>query len=99
MIRVATVSAWLAFVWAVAPVAQVASAGLTVTVPLIVVVVGVALEELERHGAGVAGISLTAVAVWGLAVATWGVIGGSVLVLSTAVILMVGGAVQANDQQ
>ncbi|HUR07976.1 MAG TPA: hypothetical protein VM347_35910 [Nonomuraea sp.] len=88
LFRVGMVAAWLAVVWAAAPLAQVASVGLAVTVPLVVVVVGAALEELERYGAGVVGIVLTAVAVWGLAVATWGVIGGSALVLSAAVILL-----------
>ncbi|MFI6497214.1 hypothetical protein [Nonomuraea typhae] len=50
--RIELVAAWLAVVWAAAPLAQVAGAGLAVAVPLVVVVVGVALEELERHGGG-----------------------------------------------
>ncbi|SDI20511.1 hypothetical protein SAMN05421505_13823 [Sinosporangium album] len=58
--------------------------------------VGTVLEELERHGAGVAGISLTAVALWGLATATWGVVGGSALVLSAAVVLVLGRALRAD---
>lgn len=95
-IRVAAVAAWLAVVWAAAPLATVASENLTVTVPLIVVAVGAALEALERHGAGAAGISLTAVALWGLAATTRGVIGGSALVLSATVVVMVGGVLQAD---
>ncbi|MFG3438293.1 hypothetical protein ACGF0J_13710 [Nonomuraea sp. NPDC047897] len=88
--RLGMVAAWLAVVWAAAPLAQVASAGLALMVPLVVVVVGAVLEELERHGAAVLGIALTGVAVWGLAVATWGVLGGSVLVLSAAMVLVTG---------
>ncbi|UBU16710.1 hypothetical protein [Nonomuraea gerenzanensis] len=94
--RMELVAAWLAVVWAAAPLAPVAGSGLAVTVPLVVVAVGAVLEELERHGAGAVGIVLTAVAVWMLAVATWGVLGGSALVLSAAVALVVGGAAQAD---
>ncbi|NRQ31242.1 hypothetical protein HII36_05245 [Nonomuraea sp. NN258] len=97
-VRVSLVAAWLAVVWAAAPLAQVGTLELAVVVPLIIIVVGAVLEELERHGAGAAGISLTAVALWGLAVSTWGVTGGSALVLSAAAVLMVGRARRAGQQ-
>ncbi|MBB6557334.1 hypothetical protein [Nonomuraea rubra] len=88
--RIELVAAWLAVVWAAAPLAQVANSNLAVTVPLILVAVGAALEKLERHGAGVVGPSLTAVALWGLGVTTWGVIGGTALVASGLVVLSSG---------
>jgi hypothetical protein len=94
--RIEVGAAWLAVVWAAAPLAQVAGAGLAVAVPVVVVTVGAVLEELERHGAGAVGIVLTAVSVWMLAVATWGALGGSALVLSAAVVLVVGEAAQAD---
>ncbi|MFD0477964.1 hypothetical protein ACFQ0B_64755 [Nonomuraea thailandensis] len=90
------VAAWLAVVWAAAPLAQVSTAGLAMAVPLIVVLGGAALEKLERHGAGAVGISLTAVALWWLAATTWGVTGGSALVLSAAAVLISDGALEAD---
>ncbi|MFB4284814.1 hypothetical protein ACBJ59_56770 [Nonomuraea sp. MTCD27] len=85
--RVELVAAWLAVMWAAAPLTQVASAGLAVTVPLVVVAAGAALEELERYGAGVVGLVLTAAAVWMLAAATWGVVGGTALLVSALGVL------------
>ncbi|MEV0821988.1 hypothetical protein [Nonomuraea rubra] len=81
------VAAWLAVVWAAAPLAPVAGSGLAVAVPLVVVAVGAALVELERHGAGVAGLSLTAVALWGFGVTAWGVGSGTALVVSGLAVL------------
>ena len=88
-LRIAVVLAWLAVAWTAAPLARVDSADLVVVVPLVVLGVGAVLAALERRGAGAFGITLTVTAVWLLAVATWGVVGGSVLVVSAAVVLVV----------
>ncbi|GAA5046790.1 hypothetical protein HNP84_009786 [Thermocatellispora tengchongensis] len=89
-IRIAMVSAWLAVVWAAAPLAHVRSEAQAVVVPLIVVSVGAVLVALERLGAGVIGIVLTVTAVWLLAAATWGVLAGTVLLVS-GIAVLVGG--------
>lgn len=88
-LRVALVSAWLAVVWAAAPLAQVSS-DVAVAVPLVVVAVGAVLVTLERLGAGEIGIVLTGVAVWMLAAATWGLGSGTALLVSGLAILLVG---------
>jgi hypothetical protein len=42
---------------------------------------------LERLGASAAGIALTVVAVWMLAAATWGAVGGTLLLVSGIVVI------------
>ncbi|MGI5292615.1 hypothetical protein ACQEVF_58740 [Nonomuraea polychroma] len=91
-IRIAMVSAWLAVVWAAAPLAQVRSVNLAVAVPLVVVAVGAALLALERLRGGVVGITLTVMAVWMFTAATWGLIGGTVLLVSGLAVLASGHA-------
>jgi hypothetical protein len=87
LVRIAAVSAWLAVVWEAAPLAQVRSVNLAVAVPLVVVAVGAALVALERPGGAVVGIVLTVLAVWAFAAATWGLIGGTVMLVSGLAIL------------
>ncbi|WP_214317007.1 hypothetical protein [Nonomuraea sediminis] len=92
LVRIAVVSAWLAVVWAAAPLSQVRSVNLAVAVPLVVVAVGAALVTLERLGGGVIGIVLTVMAVWTFAAATWGLVGGTVLLVSGLAVLASGRA-------
>ncbi|MEU7891657.1 hypothetical protein AB0B45_02205 [Nonomuraea sp. NPDC049152] len=81
-LRIATVAAWLAVAWAAAPLAQVSSVEAVVVVPLVVVAVGAVLLGLERRGAGAVGLTLTGTAVSMLAAATWGALGGTLLLVS-----------------
>lgn len=90
MLRIAMVSAWLAIVWASAPLAHVYRADLAVAVPLIVIAVGAALVALEGLGGALVGIVLTVMAVWAFAAATWGLIGGTVMLVSGLAILASG---------
>ncbi|TMR92117.1 hypothetical protein [Nonomuraea basaltis] len=92
LVRIAAVSAWLAIVWAAAPLAQVRGVNLAVAVPLVVLAVGVALIALERLGGGLVGIVLTVMAVWMFAAATWGLVGGTVLLVSGLTVLASGHA-------
>ncbi|WP_433355691.1 hypothetical protein ACQP25_17435 [Microtetraspora malaysiensis] len=82
LVRISMVSAWLAIAWTAAPLAEVPSVDLVVTVPLVVVAVSAVLVALERRGAGAVGIALTVFAVWMLAAATWGAVVGMLLLVS-----------------
>lgn len=88
LLRTALVATWLAWSQILGVLAGVSRLDLLVVVPA-VVWVAVCLVPLVGVGARTYAVALTLTATWLLAVATWGLVGGSILLITAGVALAV----------